>query len=132
MPPWSLRLVALWRRLWRRRSAGTEAGGNMITITNWSDGTAIYSVEAVDLRDAVRRAIKNRVSLAKAELPLVNLSETNLSGANLFGTNLRGADLSRAYLCCANLRGANLRGAALRGARGVERGPEKQKTEEQQ
>lgn len=112
----------------------------MITITNWSDGTAIYSVEAVDLRDAVRLAVKNRVSLAKAELPLVNLSETNLSetnlrGANLFGSDLRGADLSRAYLGGANLRGANLHGADLRGARGVARegwnaGQTKKKTEE--
>lgn len=111
---------------------GLKQGGNMITIINWSDGTAIYSGEAVDLRDAVRRAIKNRVSLARAELPPANLSganlsETNMSGANLFGSDLRGADLSRANLGGANLRGANLHGAALRGARGVERGPNKEK-----
>lgn len=117
----------------------------IITITNWSDGTAIYSVEAVDLREAVRRAVKNRVSLAQAELLF-----TDLSGADLFGTNLRRADLSRANLCGASLSSANLHGAKLRGADlrdaaldgvelglanlrealGVDHGPEKQKTEE--
>lgn len=53
----------------------------MITITNWSDGTAIYSVEAVDLREAVQQAVKNRVSLAQAELVFVKLYGADLRGA---------------------------------------------------
>lgn len=99
----------------------------MITITNWSDGTAIYSVEAVDLREAVRRAVKNRVSLAQAELLFTDLSRAYLCGASLRGANLHGADLCEsdlrradlrdadlreAVLCRAKLRGAKLRGAA--------------------
>ena len=93
----------------------------MITITNWSDGTAIYSGEAVDLRDAVRRAAKNRVSLEKAELSFVDLSgadlrRANLNGANLRGANLYGANLNGASLLNAKLYGADLRDAAIYGA----------------
>lgn len=88
----------------------------MITITNWSDGTAIYSGEALDLRDAVQRAVKNRVSLAQAELLFTDLSGVDLSGVDLRGANLFGSDLHNAGLRGANLGGADLNSADLHGA----------------
>ncbi len=70
------------------------------------DGHMLYTCEAETLREAVERAVRERVSLEGA----------NLGSASLDGTYLRGANLRGAYLVGTNLRGANLRGADLWGA----------------
>ena len=76
-------------------------------------GKTLFEYEKDDnsVRDTVEEAVKQGVSLCKADL----------RGASLYGANLREADLRGAYLyganlCEANLCGANLRGAYLRGA----------------
>ena len=84
------------------------------------------SEDARNLREAVTRAVAERVDLRRAclygaclygaNLYGANLRGADLYGADLRGANLRGANLYGAYLDGADLRGANLRGADLRGA----------------
>ena len=90
------------------------------------DGTLIGSWSVATLLAAVLAALKEGLSLSRANLSGANLSganlsganlsRANLSGANLSGANLYGANLSRANLSRANLSGADLSGANLSGA----------------
>jgi hypothetical protein len=85
-----------------------------------------YEGENATIKDAVEQAVKERVSLAYANLRLADLYSANLSSANLRSAdlsfaNLRSADLSFADLRSASLRSAdlsfaNLRYASLRSA----------------
>jgi len=76
--------------------------------------------EAETLRDAVIRAVANRVDLRSAYLRSAYLSGADLSGAYLRSADLRSADLSGADLRSADLRSAYLSGAYLSGAKGID------------
>jgi hypothetical protein len=75
------------------------------------DGRVIAEYDVAAVRDAVRLAVAQGLSLAGA-----CLSGTDISGARLAGAYLSGADLSRARLSGADLSRARLAGADLRGA----------------
>jgi hypothetical protein len=70
-----------------------------------------YEAENATIKDAVEKAVKEKVSLAYADL-----SSANLYSANLYLANLRSANLSLANLRSADLRSANLSSADLRSA----------------
>lgn len=77
--------------------------------------------EATTVKEAVKYAIRNGISLEgadlyRADLSGVDLSEMNLRDANLRHTDLSYADLSYANLLFAHLNGANLSHANLSGA----------------
>jgi uncharacterized protein YjbI with pentapeptide repeats len=86
-------------------------------------GKLLYESDAENIKEAVVKAVNDKIDLSDAYLSDANLSGANLSGANLSGANLSGANLSGANLrdanlSDANLRDANLSGADLRGADG--------------
>ena len=83
----------------------------MIEIKNRFTGEVIHSGDFELIKDCVEDAIKNEISLRRADL-----REANLLDANLRKADLRGADLYKANLRAADLRGADLREADLRGA----------------
>ncbi len=66
----------------------------------------LFECEALNLKEALILAVKQKT----------NLQDANLQGANLQGANLQGANLQDANLQDANLQGANLQGANLQGA----------------
>jgi hypothetical protein len=70
-----------------------------------------YEAENATIKDAVEKAVKERVSLRSA-----NLRSADLSSANLYSANLRSANLYSANLCSADLRSANLYSADLSSA----------------
>ena len=78
-------------------------------IKNKSSGEIIAEFkEAKTIKEEVELAIKNKISLSKADLSWADLSwvdftKADLSGANLSWADLSWADLSRADLCGANL-----------------------------
>jgi len=78
-----------------------------ITIKSRYNDAVLYSCEALNLREAVVAAVKDRADLGGAYL----------RGAYLGGADLGGAYLRGAYLGGADLRGADLRGADLRGVK---------------
>ena len=91
------------------------------------EGKVIYKGEGcTSLREALEKAVREKVNLYRANLEKANLSFVDLTGAklqgadlrkaNLYRANLQGANFSGAYLCFANLQGANLQGANLEGA----------------
>jgi hypothetical protein len=86
------------------------------TITNYLDGSIIYSTEADSWTQVIKEARKKNVDLRGADLRDADLRGANLRGADLRDANLSGADLNGANLRYADLNGANLRGANLRGA----------------
>ena len=75
-----------------------------------------YEAENATIKDAVEKAVKDKVSLRSADLRSANLSLANLRYADLRCAdlclaNLRSAVLHYAYLSSANLRSADLRSA---------------------
>ena len=91
-------------------------------------GDVIFECEKENntMKDTVEEAVKQRVSLCRANLHGVDLRnaklgyasliKANLSGADLRRANLYGAHLSEAKLSEANLSGADLRRANFYGA----------------
>ena len=67
-----------------------------------------YEAENATIKDAVEKAVKEKVSLAYANLSSANLSLADLSLANLYSANLSLANLSSADLHSANLSLADL------------------------
>ena len=92
-------------------------------IRNWKTGNVIYQAEVDTIKELVEKAVKERVSLAYANLSgadlcgsylrNASLSDANLNSANLFFADLRGANLLFADLSGADLRDADLSGANL-------------------
>ena len=76
--------------------------------------------ESTSLKDAVIKAIANRVDLSGADLRSADLRSAYLRSADLSGADLSGADLRSADLRSADLSGADLRSADLRSAKGVD------------
>ena len=75
-----------------------------------------YEAENATIKDAVEKAVKERVSLSSADLSSANLRSANLYSANLSSADLRSANLYSANLSSANLRSANLYSANLSSA----------------
>jgi len=67
-------------------------------------------------REEVLEKIKNKESMAEANLEKIDLSACDLSGADFSKTNLEDADFSGSNLRGTNFSEANLQGANLRGA----------------
>jgi len=88
----------------------------MIQILNWRTGAVIFEGDYPTIKDAVEAAVKQRVSLAYADLEGANLEDANLEDADLENANLEDANLYKAKLAWADLTGANLTGADLTGA----------------
>jgi hypothetical protein len=65
-----------------------------------------YEAENATIKDAVEKAVKEKVSLASADL-----SSANLRSADLYSADLRSANLSSADLYSANLRSSDLSSA---------------------
>ena len=76
----------------------------------------IYEAENATIKDAVEKAVKEKISLSFADLYSANLSSADLSSANLSSADLRLANLSSANLYSANLSSANLSSANLSSA----------------
>ena len=77
-------------------------------------GRVLYTAKtAIDIRQAVEEAVKERANLAGAYLADAYLADANLAGAYLAGADLAGANLAGAYLARADLAGAYLAGANL-------------------
>ena len=71
------------------------------------DGTVAYeSQSATSLKEAAEEAVRQGVSLARA-----NFSGAHFPGANFFGAHFSGADCSGAHFSGANFFGANFFGA---------------------
>ncbi len=75
-----------------------------------------YENENATIKDAVEKAVEEKVSLAYANLRSADLSSANLRSADLSSANLSSANLSSADLRWANLRSANLSSANLSSA----------------
>ena len=57
------------------------------------DGTVAYeSQSATSLREAVAEAVRQGVSLARADFSLANFSGANFSGASFYGANFFGVE----------------------------------------
>lgn len=90
----------------------------MIQIRNRLSDKIIHQGDFENIRECVEDALKNGISLVRADLRFANLSDADLSGANLIGADLSGAcllntNLSHANLSYANLIGSNLNHANL-------------------
>ena len=77
-----------------------------------------YEAENATIKDAVEKAVKEKVSLSYSNLSYSNLSYSNLSYSNLRGSdlsnsNLRGSNLSNSDLSNSNLRGSDLSNSNL-------------------
>lgn len=86
------------------------------------DGSPIFTAEVPDdlagrwhAKFAVEQAVKEGVSLERADL-----SWAVLSGADIRGANMRDANMRWAVLRRADLSGANMRDADLTGVSGIE------------
>ena len=88
----------------------------VIEILHRYSGSVLYRAEAISLREAILKALREKANLSSADLRSANLSWADLRSANLRSANLSSADLSSADLSSANLRSANLSWADLRSA----------------
>lgn len=79
--------------------------------------TGVVAFERVAWREAVVRAARERISLARAPLRGMDLSGIDLRRQNLTGADLRGARLRDAWLDGSVLTAADLTGADISGAR---------------
>ena len=78
------------------------------------EGKVLYEGEGcTSLREALEKAIREKVDLYRAYLRGANLQEADLQEANFYRANLQGANLYEANLQGANLYEANLQGANL-------------------
>jgi len=84
-----------------------------IEIKDRWDGHVIYSCEAENIKEAVEKAVKERVSLNRASLDGASLNDASLDGASLNGASLDDASLNDASLDGASLNRASLNGASL-------------------
>jgi len=76
----------------------------------------LFTSACMTIKDALIKAVSEKIDLRGAYLRGADLSGAYLSGAYLRGADLRGADLSGADLSGAYLRGAYLSRANLSGA----------------
>lgn len=72
------------------------------------NGKIIFECHAVNMRDALQQAIKNKIRLWNAYLPNLDLSNMDLQFANLEGVILNNSNLYNANLTYAKLNGADL------------------------
>ena len=86
----------------------------MTKIINWKTQETIIEDPNLLMKELVEKAVKDKISLAYADLYGACLMGVNLEGADLEGADLRGADLFNACLFGVNLEIAMLRGADLR------------------
>jgi len=75
-----------------------------------------YEAKNATIKDAVEKAIKEKISLRLANLHSADLRWADLRSADLHSADLRWADLRWADLRSANLHSADLRWADLRSA----------------
>jgi hypothetical protein len=87
-----------------------------IEIKHKTTDKVLWSGEAVDLKDAVQKAVASHASLDGADLFGASLDGARLDGARLAYANLVGASLARATLSNADLFGVDLANANLAGA----------------
>jgi len=85
-----------------------------IQIKSWLTSKIIYETEAETLKEAVEKAVKEKINLSNADLSEADLSNANLSDADLSKANLSNADLSEADLSNADLWKANLTNAKIK------------------
>ncbi|MCF6330988.1 MAG: pentapeptide repeat-containing protein [Sulfurimonas sp.] len=90
-------------------------------LRRWDNRKVIYELECDSYKELLKSAIENDVSLYKADLKNIDLTNVNLTSvylrhANLTGVNLTNANLTDAYLRHANLTGVNLTNADLTNA----------------
>ena len=78
--------------------------------------TKIISWKDLSIKKLVKKAVKNKISLARANSESVDLSYNFLCEADFRGTYLEGANFKGAVLTRADLRGANIKGANFEGA----------------
>ena len=79
-------------------------------------GSTLYTTEAESIKEAVEKAVKEKVSLDWASLDGASLDGASLDGASLDGASLNRASLNNASLDGASLDGASLNNASLDGA----------------
>jgi len=89
----------------------------MTKIINYKTGETIVEDENLSIRELVKKAVKNRISLAYADFTsaYADFRYKNLQNVDFSGADLEGADFCSADLTGASLRGADLEGADLRG-----------------
>src|SRR3990167_2405162 len=87
-----------------------------IKIKDAYNAAVIFECEADSLNEAVKKAVRENISLKYADLSGLNLSGSNLSNADLSGSNLSGSNLSNADLSGSNLSDAHLSCADLSGS----------------
>ena len=91
-----------------------------IEFASWL-GKAALEIEASNIKEAVKKAVSDKINLSGAYLLNADLSRAyllnaDLSGADLLNADLSGADLRSADLSRADLRSADLSRADLRSA----------------
>ena len=91
----------------------TKKQEKMIQIRNWRTSEVIFEGDYQSIKDAVEAAVKQRVSLAWADLAGADLTDASLIRADLRGASLIGANLEGVNLTGANLTGAKLKWADL-------------------
>jgi hypothetical protein len=84
-----------------------------IEIKNRYTNEVIYRCEAESIKDAIQKAIKEKVNLSNSnlrgsDLRDSDLSNSNLSNSDLSNSNLRGSDLSYSNLSGSDLRDSDL------------------------
>ena len=87
-----------------------------IKIKDAYNAAVIFECEADSLNEAVKKAVRENISLKYADLSGLNLSGSNLSNADLSGSNLSGSNLSNADLSGSNLSDAHLSYSNLSGS----------------
>ena len=62
-------------------------------LLRWDNDEVIFEYDCETIKELVEKAVKQKVSLFRANLREADLREANLYGANLYEANLYGADL---------------------------------------
>ncbi len=88
----------------------------MTKIINWKTKEVIIEDNDLSIKELVEKAVKDKISLAYANLRGACLFEADLRKANLKEANLKDVNLIYADLCGADLYEANMRDADLYGA----------------
>ena len=86
-----------------------------IEFLSWACKSAL-EIEAETFKEAVEKAVKEKMDLRNASLDGASLDGASLRYASLDGASLRNASLDGASLRYASLDGASLDGASLYGA----------------
>jgi len=83
-------------------------------LKRWDTGEVIFEMECGTFRELVEGAIKNRVSLFRANMSGADMRDADMSGADMRDANMSGADMSGADMRCADMSGADMSGADMR------------------